>query len=97
MCRWRGLGRFSRSLIDREKLHGTITVTDGQSSQSIYNRDWENLQGIEYSATHRCYAGFGEDARVSPSVVVYAQLSKLDGVLGRFHALHCLEMFRVAK
>ncbi|CAL5393853.1 unnamed protein product [Camellia sinensis] len=35
-------------------------------------------------------------ARVSPSVVVYAQLSKLD-VLGRFHALHCLEMYGVEK
>ncbi|CAL5338036.1 unnamed protein product [Camellia sinensis] len=36
-------------------------------------------------------------ARVSPNVVVYAQLSKFDGVLGRFHALHCSEMYGVAK
>ncbi|KAI8000187.1 hypothetical protein LOK49_LG09G01472 [Camellia lanceoleosa] len=35
MCRWRGLGRFSRSLIDGEKLYGTSTVTGGQSSQSF--------------------------------------------------------------
>ncbi|CAL5393602.1 unnamed protein product [Camellia sinensis] len=38
-----------------------------------------------------------EKARVSPNVVVYAQLSKFDGVLGRFHALHCSEMYGVAK
>ncbi|KAL7250125.1 hypothetical protein ACSBR1_012179 [Camellia fascicularis] len=37
-----------------------------------------------------------KQAKVSPSVVVYAQLSKLD-VLGKFHALHCLEMYGVEK
>ncbi|CAL5374719.1 unnamed protein product [Camellia sinensis] len=39
----------------------------------------------------------GSAARVSPSVVVYAQLSKPDGGLGRFHAIHCLEMYGAAK
>ena len=94
MCRWRGLGRFSRSLIDGEKLHGTITVTDGQSSQSIYNRDWENLQGIECSATHRCYAGFGEDCNLSLSLSIYIYIYifnlylNLPLLTGSFHILY---------
>ncbi|CAL5444789.1 unnamed protein product [Camellia sinensis] len=46
MCQWRGLGRFSRSLIKGEKLYGTFTVTDGQSSQSIYNRSRDHYESI---------------------------------------------------
>ncbi|CAL5360650.1 hypothetical protein CsSME_00051196 [Camellia sinensis var. sinensis] len=51
MCQWRGLGRFSRSLIDGEKLYGTITVTDGQSSQSIYNRSRDHYESISLVQT----------------------------------------------
>ncbi|CAL5441468.1 unnamed protein product [Camellia sinensis] len=46
MCRLRGLERFSRTLIDGEKLYGTITITDGQSSQSIYNRSRDHYESI---------------------------------------------------
>ncbi|GMQ10200.1 hypothetical protein CsSME_00053294 [Camellia sinensis var. sinensis] len=51
MCRWRGLGRFSRSFIDREKLYDTITITDGQSSQSIYNRSRDHYEFISPGQT----------------------------------------------
>ncbi|GMP22669.1 hypothetical protein CsSME_00000590 [Camellia sinensis var. sinensis] len=51
MCRWKGLERFSRSLIDGEKLYGTITVTDGQSSQSIHNRSRDHYESISPGQT----------------------------------------------